>query len=78
MNDWLFDEKRKAGDCEIVYTEDYGYHIVYFIGEDAPYWQVQVENTMRNNDYNEFYTEASKGYPVTKYKLGIWYRNEPF
>ena len=78
MEKWLFDEERKAGDCEVVYTEDYGYHVVYFVGENDPYWMVRVENTMRNNDYNDFFDKASENYPVTTSKLGIWYRNEPF
>ena len=78
VNDWLFNPKRKAGDCEIVYSENYGYHIIYYVGENVPYWQVRVESTMRNNDYNDFYEKASENYPVTTSKFGIWYRNEPF
>jgi hypothetical protein len=78
IDEWLFDEDRKAGDCEIVYTESYGYHIVYFVGEDDPYWQVQVESTMRSNDYSSYYTSVSENYPLKKYSFGIWYRNEPF
>lgn len=74
FNDWIFAEGRKAGDAEVVYAErsntgsDYkGYHIIYFVGEDAPYWQIQVENTLKNNAYNEWFdtliasVEATEG-----------------
>ncbi len=77
FNDWIFDEDRKEGDCEIVLTE-YGYHIILFEGENDPYWQVNVDNAMRNNDYNDYYEEEAKKYEVQTSALGIWYRNEPF
>lgn len=52
VNDWLFADGRKTGDVEIVESEEYGYHILLFVGENAPYWQVQVDNTLRSDDYN--------------------------
>ena len=45
-NDWCFDPVRKTGDTGIVETS-YGYHIMYFVGQNDPYWQVQVGNTLR-------------------------------
>ena len=53
FNDWLFDESRKPGDTGIVYGESSnyaGYHVMYFVGDDVPCWQVQVENTLRSRD----------------------------
>lgn len=55
FNDWIFDESRKVGDAEVIYAEGTGYHVMYFVGENAPYWQVQVEDTLRSNAYNEWY-----------------------
>lgn len=52
VNDWLFADGRKAGDVEIVESDEYGYHILLFVGENLPYWQVQVENALRTEDYN--------------------------
>ena len=49
FNDWIFDDARKPGDTEIIET-DYGYHVMYFVGDDVPYWQVQAENALRNTD----------------------------
>lgn len=53
FNDWCFDESRQAGDTDIVET-NYGYHVMYFVGQNAPYWQVQVENTLRSADHSEW------------------------
>ncbi len=56
FENWCFDESRKAGDTGIV-ESPYGYHVMYFVGENVPYWQVQVENTMANADYNAWVEE---------------------
>lgn len=53
FNDWCFDESRKTGDTDIVDTS-YGSHIMYFVGQDEPYWKVQVRTTMLNNDFNSW------------------------
>ena len=53
FNDWCFDASRQAGDTGIVYGESSkykGYHVIYFVGDDVPYWQVQAENALRNTD----------------------------
>ncbi len=49
FNDWIFDPSRKSGDTGIVETE-YGYHVMYYVSDSDPYWQVQVENAMRTED----------------------------
>ena len=56
FNDWCFDPARKSGDTGIVYNEaSYtGYHVMYFVGEDVPAWQVSVENAMSSNDYSDW------------------------
>lgn len=53
FNDWCFDAARKAGDTGIVYNEGSytGYHVMYFVGEDIPAWQVSVENALISSDY---------------------------
>lgn len=53
FNNWLFDESRKPGDTGVVYGESSnyaGYHVMYFVGDDVPCWQVQVENALRSSD----------------------------
>ena len=64
FEDWCFDESRKAGDTDIVFVEatNYtGFHVMYFVGEDAPYWELQVTNTMTNEDYAEWYAALIEG-----------------
>mgnify|MGYP002736378727 FL=1 len=54
FNDWCFDPARKTGDTGIVYNEGSytGYHVMYFVGQDVPAWQVAVENHKASEDYN--------------------------
>ena len=53
FNDWCFDASRKAGDTGIVYNDGsyIGYHVMYFVGEDIPAWQVSVKNALISSDY---------------------------
>lgn len=51
FNDWCFDPARQTGDTGIVETE-YGYHVMYFVGEDLPAWQVEVTTALANEDYS--------------------------
>lgn len=53
FNDWIFDASRQTGDTDIVET-NYGYHIMYFVGTDLPYWQVQVTNAMKSEDHSDW------------------------
>lgn len=64
FEDWCFDENRKAGDTDIVFVEatNYtGFHVMYFVGEDAPYWELQVTNTMTNEAYTEWFAALIEG-----------------
>lgn len=53
FNDWCFADGRKAGDTGIVETP-YGFHIMYFSGEDLPAWQAQVVSDLKLADANEW------------------------
>lgn len=61
FNDWCFDSSRKSGDSGVVET-DYGYHVMYFVGTDLPYWQVKVDSTLRNKDFSAWYSSVTAGY----------------
>ncbi len=63
FNDWLFDENRKVGDTEIVKT-DYGYHIMYYVGESMPVWKSSVDSVLRRSDISEKYAELEKNVTV--------------
>ena len=53
FNDWVFDSSRKEGDYDIVKT-DYGYHLIYFIKTNIPYYRLSITNTLKSNSYDEW------------------------
>lgn len=74
FNNWCFDASRKTGDTGIVYGESdsySGYHVIYFVGKDLPYWQVEVTNNLKNAAYNTWYTNLTKDYTATQHSFGI-------
>lgn len=77
FNDWCFDAARKPGDTGIVET-DYGYHIMYFVGTDLPYWEVQVRDTLKNDDFNTWYTEKTADYTAEQSSFGIRFVRSTF
>ena len=65
FNDWCFDPARKSGDTGIVYGESTnykGYHIMYFVNTDMPYWQVTASSTLMNEEVTAWYAEKTAGY----------------
>jgi hypothetical protein len=52
IEEWLFDPARAFGDYEMIRTEAYGYHIVFFMGHGERYCDYLAENEMRNRDYD--------------------------
>lgn len=69
FNDWCFDAARKSGDTGIVYGESTnykGYHIMYFVGTDIPYWQVQVTEYLKDEALNEWYESYTQDHTIEK------------
>lgn len=54
MNDWLFDEARKAGDTEIIKTT-YGYHLTYYIGQGKETWYVNTKADLHADTVDKWY-----------------------
>ncbi|MCI2058602.1 MAG: peptidylprolyl isomerase [Oscillibacter sp.] len=67
---WCFDPARREGDTGIVETS-YGYHVMYFVKEDLPYWKVRVTNSLKSTDYKEWYSAATKNYTAKQHKFGM-------
>ncbi|MBP3382083.1 MAG: peptidylprolyl isomerase [Clostridia bacterium] len=61
---WIFDEKRKDGDTDIVKTE-HGYHVMYFAGEGSKAWEIGAENAMIAENVDKLCAEYTKTWPVT-------------
>ena len=74
---WIFDESRQVGDTGIIFVDVEGYytghHVMYFdsFGE-TPYWQLEVESAMRNEDYSEWYASLTDGLTAEEHS-GIKY-----
>lgn len=77
FDDWCFDEARFPGDSGIIESE-YGYHIMYFVGDNLPRWQIDVKADMASADYNDWYTSVSEQYTVSEHPFAMKYRSEPF
>lgn len=66
FENWCFDESRTPGDTGIVETT-HGYHVMYFQGEDIPYWQVRCIDGLYTQWQNDIYESAT----VREHPLGI-------
>lgn len=60
FDEWLFDPSRKEGDTDIV-KSDYGYHIMYYAGEDDPAWKADADSALRTEDYTALIEAHSDG-----------------
>lgn len=72
FNDWCFDSSRKTGDTGVVET-DYGYHVMYFVGEDLPRWQAQVSDTLKDKDYADWITALTADISIEQNNSGMKY-----
>ena len=70
FEDWCFDPARKTGDSGIVETE-YGYHIMYFVGEGENYRDAMVEANILNDYFVAWTDELTAGYEVAANELGM-------
>ena len=73
---WCFDEARVPGDSGVVKT-DYGYHIMYYVGDNLPRWESEVQTTMQSDAYDAWYSSVAAQYPVKEHSFAMKYRSEP-
>ena len=71
FNDWCFDPARQAGDTGIIYSDLTGYHVMYFVGFDQPYWEVQVTARLMDEAVDTFYDEKTEGYTAEQSSFGM-------
>lgn len=70
FNDWCFYRGRKPGDMGIV-SSDYGYHVMYFVGNGVPAWQINVINDQKLADFEKTVSELENKHHLNitdKYK----------
>lgn len=61
FNDWLFDSSRKEGDVDIIETT-YGYHLMYFVGDNLPSYKLSIKNTLIDERYSSWYEAVKLDY----------------
>lgn len=62
----------QPGDTGIV-ESDYGYHIMYYVGNAEPYWKSKVSSSLQNNDYTAWYEEVTKDAAAEQSGSGMKY-----
>jgi len=54
IEEWMFDPARQYGDYELIRTQDYGYHLVFFMGYGERYCDYVAENKLRDDAHKEW------------------------
>lgn len=70
IDNWCFDESRQPGDCTILYTEE-GFHLVYFVQAGEPAWMKEVENDLRDTDFQEWYENVVGSAEIQRYDKAL-------
>ncbi|MEE0968416.1 MAG: peptidylprolyl isomerase [Clostridia bacterium] len=61
---WIYDEARKEGDTGVVLT-DYGYHVMYFMGDGIESWASECKTSITNEKTEKTYEEYEEKYAVS-------------
>lgn len=64
FENWAYDAARKKGDTGVVETE-YGYHIMYFVGDGTVAWKGTAKENYISEKYTEQYTAMTEKFAVT-------------
>ena len=57
FDSWIFDPARQTGDTGIVENDNNGtegYHLIYYVGSNTPYWQQQATSALQDADMGEW------------------------
>ena len=67
---WCFDPAREPGDTDIVQTT-FGYHIMYYVGDDRPYWKTGAEAALRTEDQTAWAEALTEGVTIERDAFGM-------
>lgn len=70
FNNWCFDKTRKTGDTAVVETS-YGAHVMYYVGQNIPFWQYEVDSALRADAYNAWLTALPAESTITPSDFGM-------
>ena len=65
FTDWALDPARKAGDTGLVKNTGssvMGWHVMYYVGDNMPEWQLTADSALLEAEYAAWETEVIKGY----------------
>ena len=68
FDSWIFDSSRKSGDVGIVENDNtgsQGYHLIYYIGTDRPYWEQQAISSLQEQDMASWMDELTADLAVS-------------
>ncbi len=62
FENWCF-APHQPGDTEVVRT-NYGYHVMYFVGEGEEYWTQTLTNELQTEAFDAWQAEKLEAYPI--------------
>ncbi len=68
FDSWIFDSARKSGDVGIVENDNpgsQGYHLIYYIGTNEPYWKQEATASLQETDMTEWLDGLTSAAAVT-------------
>ena len=71
IDSWLFDPGRQIGDFELIRTESYGYHLVYFSGFGEQYNDFASDSRMRTADFTAWTESLEKPEAITRWAFAF-------
>ena len=78
VNDWIFDEVRESGDCELIKSEtgyQDGWYLVYYIGPGEDRRDNMIRSDLKEDDYTAWYTGYQEKYEPVLLEGGLRYVN---
>lgn len=74
FDEWMFDSARRPGDVELVQhvagdsdsNKYYGYHLIYYVGENEPAWVGTSRAALAEDAQQEWADELAEGYPTAQ------------
>jgi parvulin-like peptidyl-prolyl isomerase len=73
---WIFDSARQSGDTGLVAnvaegSSYYGYHVMYFVGQDGPKWHEMAEEALKGKDMTAWSDSILEPYTAAWTAAGI-------
>ncbi|MCH5274974.1 MAG: hypothetical protein J1E65_03980 [Lachnospiraceae bacterium] len=76
LNNWVFDEARKAGDT-VTITEQGVTYVLYYVGQGLPQWQAKISGTLLSETMSQYMLELEEKYEISDPKGRLVYLKTP-